>query len=48
MRKDAEVESQITKGEIEDHIPWHWNASETIQNGKAENLGNTKVKRPNC
>jgi hypothetical protein len=36
MRKDAEVESQITEGEIADHIPWYWSASETIRDGKAD------------
>lgn len=34
MRKDAEVESRVSKSEIEAHIPWYWDASASIQNGK--------------
>jgi len=34
LRKDAEVESRVSKSEIEDHIPWYWGASASVQNGK--------------
>jgi hypothetical protein len=36
LRKDAEVESRVTKSEIEEHIPWYWGAYEAIQNGKED------------
>ena len=31
MRKDAEIKSQITEKEIEQHIPWSWRPYENIQ-----------------
>ena len=41
MRNDANVESRLTKREIEDHSPWYWSSYESMPDGNVDTSATT-------